>query len=368
MSTPESLRRHGFSPNVLDPQGTGANQVLIVAEAPGEQEDETGQPFCPAAPAGSILERAIRRVGMTRDQFAITNVVPARPPNNWLEKAPWEEEAISWGLPILEDTIKRYQPRAILALGGVAIRATTGLAGPKLGVSHLSGYVLPSRWGIPVVASFHPSFLRRGKMSLFGCLMRYIRLAALVAREGRQAVVPDPDNPPAGYITHPTENQAEMFADAADVADWVLYDIETYYSNAEEEAEEHDSKDIKSIQFALTTDSGIYMPWREPYIRIAKRVMANRQRKAGFNNWRFDDPALRAVGVDISGEIVDCMWMAHFAQPDLPRGLQFTVAHQGPNLTQPTHSWKWPWKHLDAAHPAFYGIVDVDSLAWLLTY
>lgn len=367
MPVPAELIRAGFSPNVLSPWGTGANRVMVLGEAPGELEDDYGVPFYPSAPAGSVLDRAIRRVGMNREQFVITNVVPSRPPNNWLEGAPWMNDAIEWGRPILEAAIAQYKPAAILALGGVALRTATGLAGPKLGVSNLVGYVLPSLFGPPVVACYHPSFLRRGAMNLFGVVMRCVRLAVLVAREGRQAITPTPDSPPSGYILHPTEAQAEDYLLGRSHSSWLALDIETPWSNVEDEAEEHEG-DITSIQFSWAPEEGIFMPWRQPFVGIAKKALALPNTKFHWNGYRFDIPRLVANGCDVRGDSVDGMWLWHFSQPDLPRGLQFALAMQGPHVTQPTHSWPWPYKHMNASHEEFYGIADVASLQWLLNY
>ena len=343
----------------LRPEGSGSLGVLILGEAMGEHEANDGLPFRPYAPAGSVLERAIRRGGMSRDQFVVWNVVPTQPPKNWLESAPWEAEAIAWGMTFLDDIVARYKPRCILALGGVATRATTGLAGYKMGVSELTGFVLPSpRYNIPVVPCFHPAYLRRGAMSHFGVLLRCLRLATQVARESRQPTLPQPESPPAGYVLYPTQEQAEDFEDSI-AGDAIAYDIETPYSTTEDSAEEAEGEHtIKSIQFSLAPGSGIFLPWREPFIPIAKRILALPNPKLGWNIWRFDDPILKANGCEINGERHDLMWAWHHAQPDLPRGLQFAAGQQG---------WPWPWKHLDQASPQFYGIVDVDVLQWMAT-
>src|SRR5262249_54420149 len=110
-------RATGFS----QPEGKGTLGVLILGEALGEAEARDGLPFRPYAPAGSILDRAIRRSGFARDQFVLWNVVPVRPPNNWLEKAPWEAPAITWGVSHLKRVIHDYRPRCILALGNIAL-------------------------------------------------------------------------------------------------------------------------------------------------------------------------------------------------------------------------------------------------------
>lgn len=349
----QSLIKHGFSPREVLPQGSGSIRVMIVGESPGEQEDAQGIPFSPYAPAGSVLERAIRRVGMSREQFVITNVVPFRPPKNWLEGAPWEHEAITTCRPLLERSIERFQPRIILALGGVALRATTGLSGDKLGVTSLAGFLLPGLY-CPVVPSFHPSYLRRGKMSHMGVLMRCIKLAVEAAKCDLKPVEPPVDKPPPGYLMYPTPEQAEAYLKDAKV---LAYDIETNYSTDEEEAEEEEAPGtIRSIQFSAGPNSGVYLPWREPYIGIAKRLLDLSIPKLGWNNWRFDDPLLKACDAPVRGPNHDLMWMWHHLQPDLPRGLQFAAAQNG---------WPWPWKHLAAAREQFYGIVDVDVLHYL---
>src|SRR5690348_12649364 len=69
------------------PDGLGTNGVLILGEAMGEAELKDSLPFRPWAPAGSVLDRAIRRCGFQRDQFVIYNAVPIHPPKNYLDGA-----------------------------------------------------------------------------------------------------------------------------------------------------------------------------------------------------------------------------------------------------------------------------------------
>lgn len=341
------------------PEGKGSIGVLILGEAPGEQEAADGLPFRPNAPAGSVLERAIRRVGMNRDQFVLYNAVPVNPPKNWLEGAPWESAAIAWGRTYVEQVVSTFKPRVILALGGTATRATTGLSGPKLGVSNLCGFVLPSSYGIPVIPCFHPSYLRRGKMSHFGVLLRCLKLAVQVARNNGQPTTPPVNDPPSGYHMWPTERDAEYLLRDCEHGGYIAYDIETPYSTEEESAEEADGEQhIKSVQFSTQAGTGWFFPWRSPFREIATRILALPNPKLGWNIWRFDNPVLESNGVVIRGQSHDLMWAWHHLQPDLPRGLQFAAAQLG---------WPWPWKHLDNAAPQFYGIVDVDVLQFMVT-
>jgi uracil-DNA glycosylase family 4 len=334
---------------ILHPEGTGSLGVLILGDHMTAEDVKDGLPFRPASAAGSVLERAIRRGGFYRDQFILWNVIPTSPANDW-----FPPESVEWGRPYLEEIISKYKPKAILALGDVATSAVTGLAGPKLGVNYLTGFVLPSHYGIPVVPCFHPADLRKGKMTRLGVLIRSLKLA-VEAASGKEAPF-TADESPAKYKMHPTEEEAgEFFYAAKHCAEYLAYDIETPMSDDEDEAEEHEG-DIISIQFSAAEGTGIYLPWRKPFIEISKAILSLPTPKLSWNGWKFDEPRLARHGVKVEGENHDLQWAWHHLQPDLPRKLQFAAAQMG---------WRFPWKHLGRANPQFYGIVDVDVLQWL---
>lgn len=312
--------------------GTGASRVLIVGSALDNADWSVGQHFDPWTRGGSVLHRAIRRIGMDKEQF-------------WLHEFQGE-----WFSP------PNAQPKVILALGGVATRALTGLAGEKLGVSSLAGFVLASHNGTPVIPCFHPLFMRQGKMSHFSILLRALRLSVEVAREGRLPTSPPLSNPPSGYKMFPTEADALEFEREATEARTIAYDIETPWSGDDAAEEAEGEQTIKSIQFSLRPKTGIFFPWGRCFDSIARRILSNSRPKLGWNNWRFDDPVLKSNGCEIGGESHDLMWAWHHLNPDLPRGLQFAAAQSG---------WPWPWKHYHASNAQFYGIVDVDVLHFL---
>lgn len=312
--------------------GTGASRVLILGNFRDNPDWSRGAHFDPYTRGGSVLYRAFRRLGMDAAQF-------------WLH-----EYSSEWY------AMESVQPKVILVLGEVATQDATGMAGDKQGVGSLAGFVLPSHYGIPVIPCFHPSFLRMGKMSRFGILLRALRLAVAVAREGREAVLPPLLSPPEGYIMYPDEAQALEFEREAREAKVIAYDIETPWSGDDAAEEAEGEQTIKSIQFSLGSETGIFFPWREHFNSIARRILSNRSIKLGWNNWRFDNPVLQSNGCSIGGESHDLMWAWHHLNPDLPRGLQFAAAQSG---------WPWPWKHYHASDQQFYGIVDVDVLHFL---
>jgi uracil-DNA glycosylase family 4 len=379
-------------------EGTGANGVMIVAEASGEMEARDQLPLRPYAPAGSLLERSFRRMGMDRAQFSITNVQRCRPRNNWLEGAPWEHSAINHCRPNLDAAIAQHHPRCIVALGGVALRELTGMAGEQRGITHLAGYVLPSTAGrkwppvaeqklvelgiatpnadaIPVIGDFHPAFLRRGKASHQGLFARILRRAVEIAagrdREWLWNVDPE-DRSTHGtldYRTHPTIDEAASFAMGveANPQACLAYDIETQESTSlDEDAREGFSDTfVRLVQFSMVSGSGIAIPYEGGFLPIIQRILHSPNPKCGHNVWLFDNRVLRAAGeregLDLNpcGIIHDTLQMFHHWQPDLPAHLQFCAQFV---------RFPFPWKHLASANIEFYGCCDVAATLRLYTF
>ena len=345
------------------PASTG---VLAVGEALGRSERNDGAPFRPYADAGSVLANAVRLAGLQPEQIAKWNVVACQPgymergqfvPTNELEGAEYEESAIEHCRAHFDRVVSEYKPRCLLALGNTALKALTAWGGTKRTVTHVRGFVLWSeRYGLPVVATYHPSYLRRGPMNLFGVLLRDLKLAVQVARQPIE-------RPPVDYTCYPSHDDALAFARRVAESDRGLltYDIETREIAGQEEDDlEWYDKEITQCQFSLAPRTGIVFPWMEPYVGIARDILAQPLRKLGMNNFEFDDPILHAQGIPLMGrsEIEDLRWVWHHVQPDVPGkahkgGLQYVTSFYAPEME--------PWKHTFANDLATYGCADVDA-------
>ncbi len=138
--------------------GNERSPLVFVGEGPGQDEDEQGIPF--VGRAGQLLTQMIegtaRKEGieLQRADVYICNVVKCRPPGN---RTPEVEEMETCG-QFLYRQLNTIHPKAIVALGGTAARALTG---HKEGVTKMRGKWFQWR-DIPVMVTYHPSFLLRG--------------------------------------------------------------------------------------------------------------------------------------------------------------------------------------------------------------
>jgi uracil-DNA glycosylase family 4 len=128
-------------------------EIMIIGEAPGEEEDKQGEPF--VGPAGQLLDKILQAVDIQKDLIYVTNIVKCRPPNN---RDPLLEE-INDCLPYLNKQIELIKPKLILVLGRVAGQILTGNMQATL--SSLRGGKIHSYKGIDMFVTYHPSALLR---------------------------------------------------------------------------------------------------------------------------------------------------------------------------------------------------------------
>lgn len=140
--------------------GVGHPQArwMVVGEAPGEQEDQHGEPF--VGPSGQLLDAMLAAVGRTRHpdtpdkQVYIVNTIKCRPPGN---RNPTGDELAACA-PYLQRQLALVKPRVVLALGRFAAQSLLGSDEP---IGRLRGRVHALADGTPVIVSYHPSYLLR---------------------------------------------------------------------------------------------------------------------------------------------------------------------------------------------------------------
>lgn len=289
-----------------------------------------------------------------------------RPPRDFLKGAPWELGAVNHCAVHRNRVVQEMRPKVILGLGGIPLQYLTGHAGKKRGITYMRGYVHSALdYECPIICSYHPSFLQRGKKNLINVLAHDIRKAVAIAQGKFTNYCLYPDREASRYVTYitnPSPQDAESYylrcKDNPNA--WIYFDIETGQSRFVDEDDDEkidmevSAGAIEQIQFSIGIGEAIAMPWDEAFKPIAQKILDLPNVKAAHNGWRFDLPVLKREHTHVRGIIHDTRWMWHHLQPDLPAELQFVSSFYG---------MPFAWKHLDAYDPEFYGCADVDSLA-----
>jgi DNA polymerase len=133
-------------------RGNPRARLMLIGEAPGEQEDAQGEPF--VGRAGQLLDNMLAAIGLDRDRDVyIANVLKCRPPGN---RNPAGDEIAACQDYLLQQ-IRHVEPALIVALGRFAAQT---LLETEQSISRLRGQ-LHRYQGIPTVVTFHPAYLLR---------------------------------------------------------------------------------------------------------------------------------------------------------------------------------------------------------------
>ncbi len=143
--------------NLVFADGNPEGKIMLVGEAPGEDEDRLGKPFVGAS--GKLLDKMLAGIGLDRTQVYISNILPWRPPGN---RSPTQAE-IALCLPFIERHISLVAPQVLVLLGGTAAKSLLNRAE---GITRLRGqwldFHIPGSTQIfPAMATYHPAYLLR---------------------------------------------------------------------------------------------------------------------------------------------------------------------------------------------------------------
>ncbi len=140
--------------NTVFADGNPKARVMLVGEAPGEDEDRQGRPF--VGVSGRLLDRMLAAIGLDRTSVYITNILPWRPPGN---RSPTQAE-IAACMPFMDRHVELIAPAVLVPLGGTAAKALLNRAE---GITRLRGrwFDYPAAASVPVLPMLHPAYLLR---------------------------------------------------------------------------------------------------------------------------------------------------------------------------------------------------------------
>jgi uracil-DNA glycosylase len=132
---------------VGDVPASGRPQLVLVGEAPGATEDETGRPF--VGKSGQLLDQLLAEAGLDRAQAAVLNIVKCRPPGNRTPKAPEVARCSGW----LRRQLELLDAPVVVALG---LSSAKWFLGPRTVLAAVRGRPHEVD-GRAVWATYHPS-------------------------------------------------------------------------------------------------------------------------------------------------------------------------------------------------------------------
>ena len=145
-------------PNLVESRSQIVNGVgpldadlVLIGEAPGENEDQNGEPFI--GRSGRVLDEELEKYDLSRDNIRITNTVRCRPPDN---RDPHKSEINNCN-EYLVNEIQNIDPEVVLTLGRVPTQAVLD---NDASVTNIAGSVENRLFGgvyVKVVAGMHPA-------------------------------------------------------------------------------------------------------------------------------------------------------------------------------------------------------------------
>ena len=158
LDCPTTQEQLGSTGKIVFGEGALQADLFFCGEAPSEEEARSGKPF--VGKAGELLDKIISAMGLAREQVYLSNILHWRPD---LDKPhgnrPPTAEEMAFSLFYIKAQIKIIRPKVIIALGNTAV---SGLLGPNPDrrMGGIRGTWLEFE-EIPVMATFHPSYLLR---------------------------------------------------------------------------------------------------------------------------------------------------------------------------------------------------------------
>lgn len=324
-------------------------KILIVGEAWGTTEEWKREPFVGAS--GDLLNDLLKSAGLMRSECFITNLINARPPNNdltnWIPDTKKKAQPgfvllreklvapiVVEGYAALLKEINLVKPNVILALGGSALWALTGLSG----IAKWRGSQLKLQDGMKCIPSIHPAAVLRD-MSLQPIVKRDLQ------RVAAEKLTKDYSNVPTWqFTTRPTFDQAidvleSLFARLESGEQlWIDFDLETRSGHISCAGVSWSGAEAICIPFMSSEKRDGYWSAEEEaaLVYVLYRILTHPTGKVRGQNLLYDSQYTWRWWHFIPRVAQDTMIEAHALFAGMPKSLDFLASLYCDHYTQ----WK----------------------------
>lgn len=327
---------------IVPPEGPLDAKIILVGEAPGDEENKTGRPFIGSA--GKELDRLLARAGITRGECYVLNVVREQPKDNNIalflsarrpakdrldnytqdEQGMWvTREYLLYKEMLLRD-LERASGKVVVVMGGTALYALTGLKGIE---KHRGSMYTHSRLpGKIIIPTIHPS------ASLRMFIYKYYILFDLQRAMQTQANS-DISLLKRALLTSPTFEQTMAYLNECFTYKRIGFDIETIrtaicgkFQDWEMSCFSVSKNKLSSMCIPLMRENrdSYFTPQQELAVMSKlKQLLEDPEIAIIIQNAMFDVSfELRKCGI-ITRNIHDTMIAQGILLPDFPKGLGF---------------------------------------------
>ena len=139
--------------NIVFGDGDPKADIMIIGEAPGKDEDDSGKPFI--GRAGKLLDEILFSLHLDRKQIFITNTIKCRPPEN---RNPQKNEIDACD-SLLKNQIDIIKPKVLVLLGRIAANT---ILNNDCSMNDLRKKMhTENLFQIPIYVLYHPAYLLR---------------------------------------------------------------------------------------------------------------------------------------------------------------------------------------------------------------
>ncbi len=326
---------------VIDTGPFGA-KIMIVGEAPGEEEARQGVPF--VGSSGKLLKSMLNHCGISYNNCYVTNIMNERPPSNRFEyfytdskrQEPTDKLRMGWSQ--LQQKVKDLKPNIVIALGAEPLRALTN----KRSIYRHRGIVMPVL-GTKLIATYHPSKILRQ--------WNYHPIAELdLSKAKRHSQTYGYKEPPTNIIIRPDITTVLHYLNPENLSKRVAFDIETVgtsirciafatgsiscprcicipFIKFQSQAAFSINKGVLKIQDSNSETASSYWSAQDELLvmdAINKVFTSSSIEKVGQNSTSFDAPLIKNNWkMIINNHYLDTMHAHHELYSELPMNLDF---------------------------------------------
>lgn len=296
--------------NFVAPEGPISARVVIIGEAPGQNEDIEGKPF--VGGAGNVLNMILSRVGIKREEIYITNVLKCRPPKNNI-KSREASLALNYCKDKLLNELRQLKHvKVIVPMGNTALSAL----GYNWKIGNVRGHIFNSDTFGKIIPTYHPAYIMRQWQELYTVVKDWTKIKnhvmGLTTYPGKPYDNINPDIIDVEMFASNVEARTRSLgpSEYLDVA----LDLETYYIQGSAT-----TTAIKLVGLAVVDTRAIVIPiikqngdfyWEtkeeelRAYMAIGK-VLENSKVRLVIHNALFDVLVLMNHGFTVNASIYD---------------------------------------------------------------